>query len=66
LPTNQPDPCFSFDCPTCGKPLQYIAGNGEAEKSYLYVCIHDGYFVLSGPRFAQVGIDRHRLSTKLP
>jgi hypothetical protein len=31
-----------------------VAGNGEADKSYLYVCVNDGYFVLRGARFATV------------
>jgi uncharacterized protein YciI len=52
---NQPDPRLLLNCPTCGKPLQYVATQREADKTYLYVCVNDGYFVLGGARFATVG-----------
>ena len=48
-PTNQPDPRLPLNCQTCGKPLQHIATNGEAERCYLYLCVKHGYVVLTSP-----------------
>ena len=41
---NQPDPGLPLNCPTCGKPLRYVATKLSPATWYLYICPQDGLF----------------------
>ncbi len=47
-----------LNCPQCGKPLQFIA-NDKPTQTYLYACLTDGFFELTGERFVCAAGPRH-------
>jgi hypothetical protein len=55
---NQPDPGLPLNCPTCGKPLRYVATKLSPATWYLYICPQDGLFEF--PKDGRPSPTRHR------